>query len=269
MTSKAVAEVPKKEARNLSLAPKDMNEAMAISKIIAASEACPREMRGKPETVFVAICLGREVGFGAMQSVQNIYVVNGRPTIFGDGALGLIQNSGLLAKFEEYKPTQALKEGKGRCLIQRKGKKECVYEFTMEQAKTAGLWGKEGPWRNYPGRMFQMRARSLALRDEFADVLKGLAIREEIEDYVDTVAVPIPEPQPLPEQGGKVEEPPAETAKCVSEQQRKLLFATIKDSGIAHDSLKNYLSAVHGVESTKDIPTEKFEEVLAWAKVKA
>ena len=43
--------------------------------------------------------------------------------------------------------------------------------------------GKQGPWTQYPKRMRQMRARAFALRDVFADILKGMPIAEELQDY--------------------------------------------------------------------------------------
>jgi hypothetical protein len=43
--------------------------------------------------------------------------------------------------------------------------------------------------------MMQMRARAFALRDGFADVLKGMAIAEEVQDYVDLTPLLVPETQ--------------------------------------------------------------------------
>ena len=67
-------------------------------------------------------------------------------------------------------------------MAQRKGRKPVVAKFSVEDAKRAGLWGKTGPWQAYPKRMMQMRARGFALRDAFADVLKGLMTVEEAWD---------------------------------------------------------------------------------------
>ena len=57
--------------------------------------------------------------------------------------------------------------------------------FSTAMADQAGLTRKEGPWQSYPRRCLMMRARSWTLRDGFADVLRGLAIREEVEDYIE------------------------------------------------------------------------------------
>jgi len=68
--------------------------------------------------------------------------------------------------------------------VLRKGDTEAhTVTFTEVDAKVAGLIGKAGPWSQYPGRMYQMRARAFALRDKFADVLKGMSVREEVQDY--------------------------------------------------------------------------------------
>ena len=53
----------------------------------------------------------------------------------------------------------------------------------MEDAKLAGLTTRSPVWKSYPKRMLQMRARGFALRDQFADALKGLSSAEEVRDY--------------------------------------------------------------------------------------
>ena len=53
----------------------------------------------------------------------------------------------------------------------------------MFDAKRAGLAGKSGPWTQYPARMLALRARGFALRNAFADALRGLVTAEEAQDY--------------------------------------------------------------------------------------
>jgi hypothetical protein len=69
------------------------------------------------------------------------------------------------------------------CIAHRRGRKPVTAKFSVEDAKRAGLWNKQGPWTSYPKRMLQMRARGFALRDAFPDALKGLITTEEAEDY--------------------------------------------------------------------------------------
>jgi len=54
--------------------------------------------------------------------------------------------------------------------------------FSKEDAETAKLWGKQGPWQTYPKRMLAMRARGWAIRNVFPDALKGIQVAEEVQD---------------------------------------------------------------------------------------
>lgn len=167
--------------RPMAIVPQTMDEAYRLGKAISISGMAPRGM-DTPEKCMIAIMRGMEVGLSPMQAVDKIAIVNGRPTIWGDGAIGLVRGSGLCEFVQEKL------EGDGdkkiaTCSAKRKGEPEpTVRSFSVDQAKKAGLWGKSGPWQQFPDRMLQMRARAFALRDLFADVLGGLYLREEIED---------------------------------------------------------------------------------------
>lgn len=173
------------------MVPKDLEEAREYAAIISKSSLCPADYRGKLEDIIIAIQYGLELGLKPLQALQCIAVINGRPTIWGDGALAVVLASGLVEDFKELSVSDALLADKGHCIIKRKGRASAIdVSFSREDAETAKLWGKAGPWTNYPGRMMQMRARGFALRDGFADVLKGLAIAEEIRD-LDLVSTPV------------------------------------------------------------------------------
>jgi hypothetical protein len=86
---------------------------------------------------------------------------------------------------EEYFEGEGTPNPIAVCVAKRKGRKPVVAKFSVEDAKRAGLWAKQGPWSAYPKRMMQMRARGFALRDAFPDVLKGLITAEEAQDYPD------------------------------------------------------------------------------------
>lgn len=163
-----------------SLIPRSWAEAMQFANAIAKSRFCPRDYQHKPEDILVAMQMGLEVGLKPMQALQNIAVINHRPCLWGDGALAIVQASGQLESIEEVmEGTVAL------CRVKRKGLAKAITRtFSLEEAQKAGLLKKPGPWQDYRNRMLQMRARGFALRDAFADVLKGLTIREEVEDYV-------------------------------------------------------------------------------------
>jgi hypothetical protein len=178
------------EATGLRL--QSFDDAYRFSKMVASSEFAPKDFRGKPESCMLAIQHGSEVGLSPMQSLQSIAVINGRPTIWGDAALALVQSSPVCEYVREYT------EGEGEnlaavCEAKRRGYPQpTVVRFSMADAKRAGLAGKSGPWSQYPGRMLTLRARGFALRNAFADALRGLITAEEAQDY--PVSVTPPEP---------------------------------------------------------------------------
>ncbi|WP_460452623.1 recombinase family protein, partial [Alsobacter sp. SYSU BS001988] len=79
------------------------------------------------------------------------------------------------------------------CQVRRKGERSwLVRSFDTADAIRARVWGKAGPWSEYPKRMLQMRARAFALRDGFPDVLGGLYLREEVEGSGFATRAPAP-----------------------------------------------------------------------------
>ena len=192
----------------MGMAPRNIEEGWRLANIFAKSDLVPKDFRDKPANVFLALQYGIEIGLPPMQALQSIAVVNGRPSIWGDGFLALIVASDKYADHDEY----FLVDGERRelltfgdlekdttaavCKFVRKGKATAVVQsFSVGMARAAGLMGakpgaggKEGPWRNYPDRMLKYRARSWAGRDAFPDVLRGIITTEEARD----IATPEP-----------------------------------------------------------------------------
>jgi hypothetical protein len=174
------------------LALQSVTDAMKFSETVANSDFAPKDFRGKPASCMLAIQCGAEIGLAPLQSLQSIAVVNGRPSVYGDAALAVCKASNVC----EY-VTESI-DGDGEqmvatCTAKRRGYPQpTVVKFSVADAKKASLWGKSGPWSQYPRRMLQMRARGFALRDAFPDVLKGLVTAEEAQDYPQPVVASEP-----------------------------------------------------------------------------
>ena len=164
-------------------APATLTEAVQFSEMLASSSMVPRAYQGKPQDVLVCVQWGYEMGLAPMQALQNIAVINGKPSVYGDAAMALVQASPVCEDVEEYFEDEGTPNPVAVCVAKRKGRKPVTARFSVEDAKRAGLWGKQGPWSAYPKRMMQMRARGFALRDAFPDVLKGMITAEEAQDY--------------------------------------------------------------------------------------
>lgn len=160
-----------------------MDEAMRYSELLAKSQMVPKAYQGKPEDVLVAVSWGMELGLAPLQALQNIACINGKPSVYGDAAMALVQNSATCDNIEEYFEGEGTVNPVAVCVAHRKNRSPVTAKFSVEDAKRAGLWGKQGPWSAYPKRMLQMRARGFAIRDAFPDVLKGLITVEEAQDF--------------------------------------------------------------------------------------
>lgn len=160
---------------------RSLDEMYRFALAVSRSGLAPKQFQ-TPEAIMIAMQHGAEIGLAPMQSLQSIAVINGRPCVWGDAALGLV------SAHPDFVDIIETIEGDGdsrkaTCIVKRKGRTDTVRTFTVADAKKAKLWGKQGPWTDYPDRMLQMRARSFVIRDAFADALKGIGIREEVQDY--------------------------------------------------------------------------------------
>ena len=181
------------------IVPQDIAEAFRLSEAISQSGMAPYGL-DSPQKVMIAMLAGMELGMPPMQAVQSVAVINNRPCIWGDALIGMVRAFSGCESIKEWL------EGDGDdmvayCETKRRDQDETIKRtFSVADAKKAGLWqtearvtrsGRNGsyekdndsPWFKYPQRMLQMRARAWCLRDAYGDVLKGMQVREEVQDY--------------------------------------------------------------------------------------
>lgn len=169
-----------------------INEIMQQCEMIAKSDLVPKDYRGKPNNVFVAMWKAHDLNIPPMQALENIAVINGRASIWGDLVITLIRRHPEFESIEEEivnadlldseRATPDIYAVTAVCKLKRRGQPIVVRSFSVRDAKRAGLWQKQGPWSQYPKRMLAMRARSFAIRDCFSDALMGLSMAEEMQD---------------------------------------------------------------------------------------
>lgn len=192
-------------------APQNMDELWRYASLLAKSDLVPKDYKNKPENTMAAIQMGAELGLHPMQALNGIAVINGRPSVWGDLLIALVQSN---PDCEDVRETFDDKTMTATCVFKRKGRSEYVGVFSQEDAKLAGLWGKGGPWTQYPKRMLKMRARAFALRDGAADWLRGLSSAEEQQDVVIADARVLPLRTRETEPQTPVDVPPAAASKA-------------------------------------------------------
>jgi hypothetical protein len=193
--------------------PRTEAEAYAFCRRVATSMFCPKAF--KPENflkkvqayekdeakaralaleesignIFVCFMYGCSLELQPLQALQGIAVVNGIPSLYGDLLYAICKSRAKVQVTENWDDNNKV----AYCRVERPGYQPVEQSFGFNDAIFAGLMvqdpktgylrgNKEGPWSAYPKRMCQMRARSLALRDQCPDLLRGLAIYEEAAD---------------------------------------------------------------------------------------
>lgn len=170
---------------------RSLDDYYQFANILIASGMCPKGL-DKPEAIMIALQFGAELGLKPMAAVQNIAPINGRPSIWGDAMLAVCRSTGTMEEFGEWfeqkgqriarAPLDYPDDTTAVCRVKRQGMEAVEGSFSVAEAKKAGLWGKQGPWTQYPQRMLKFRARSFALRDCFGDALRGIQSAEEVMD---------------------------------------------------------------------------------------
>jgi len=150
--------------------PSNLDEAMRLSDLLSKSQMIPPPYRGKPEDVFVAIAWGKEIGLAPLQSLQNIAVISGKPSVYGDAAMALVQNSATCDNIEEYFEGEGTVNPVAVCVAHRKNRTPVTAKFSVEDAKRAGLWGSKAPWSSTPNGLLQMRLRGFEILMAFPDL---------------------------------------------------------------------------------------------------
>lgn len=170
------------------LEPKDSGEEWRVAQLMLDSQALPQVFKNVPQ-VIVATQFLKEHKIPVFSGIRQVTIINGALCIWGDLPKALCDRSGLLIDFEEflfdkeYRPISFDNKNLDAevfgalCKVERKDRSALIRTFTVAQAKLAGLLGKN-VWRVYPNRMLQMRARSIALKDCFPDILMGTSIAE-------------------------------------------------------------------------------------------
>lgn len=132
-----------------------------------------------------------------------------------------------------------------------KGEK-CAFVASARMREYMPAPGSDFMWRRMPMTMLGKCAEALALRKAFPQQLSGLYIVEEMDQA---------EEAPAPKRPPAKAEPPAEAV--ITQAQRTRLFTLATKAGWTEDGLKQWLLWVHRLESTKDIPKAKYDEICA------
>ncbi len=137
---------------------------------------------GKWKTGEVAIVLlaGKELGYGPVQSVNDLYAVHGQV-----GMMTKLMGSRLLRRGHHFTIDPSSDANHAIVTVTRRDGASYTQEITMEFAQKQGWPGRNDNYAKIPAVMLRYRALSWAIRAIAPDALDGLMTVDEIVDGVD------------------------------------------------------------------------------------
>lgn len=149
------------------------NQYFKIAECLARSEMIPQNYRNKPESVLVAIDVARQVQMSPLMVMQNLYIIQGKPSWSANYCASVIKTNFTNVKVELQ--GEGLHRG---CRIIATDKNGNLCEgtrVTIEMAKQEGWFSKTGSkWQTMPDQMLIYRAYSFFARAYCPDKLLGI-----------------------------------------------------------------------------------------------
>jgi hypothetical protein len=153
-----------------------MGNAIKLAEAMCASDLVPAIYRNKAENGAAAILYGAELGLTPIQSLQQIFVVQGNPAIYARTMVALVKSKGHRVWTGESTDTSVTVYG------QMRGDDHIEEStWTIDRAKQAGYTGNK-KYQTDPQAMLYAKAASEVCRKMTPETLLGIAYsREELE----------------------------------------------------------------------------------------
>ena len=192
-TKNEVAATEKKESRNMVASLENgiysssdtFQLAYQMAKGLSQSTLVPQQFQNNPANCLIAIEQSNRLNISPMAVMQNLYIVQGKPSFSSSFIIGLINASG---KYDmELQFDEEEKDGKPyacTCWTEKDGRKVTGIKITMDMAEKEGWSKKNGSkWITIPQVMLRYRAASFFARMNCPELSIGLYSKEELDDF--------------------------------------------------------------------------------------
>jgi hypothetical protein len=128
-----------------------------------------------PQQAAAIMLKGYEIGLGLMASFEFVQVVKGHVGLSPKGALALLHNSPRITKIKLVRLTDEHNKFIGyECTMARDNGFSHTEQWTLEDARTAGLLKPDSNWEKYPENMCKWRAIGFTADIVAPDVTAGM-----------------------------------------------------------------------------------------------
>lgn len=159
--------------------------AMQMAKALASSTIVPQTFQKNDANCLIAIEQAQRLRVSPMMVMQNLHVIQGRPSWSSKFLIAAINNSGKFDMELQFEETQD-KDGKPfscTAWTTKNGRKVNGMTVDMNMAKEEGWLSKNGSkWKTMPQLMLRYRAASFFSSLNCPELTMGLHTREEMQD---------------------------------------------------------------------------------------
>lgn len=233
-----------------------LQDQMAFAKAVCQSDIIPTVYRGKPANILVAVGYGAPLGLTPMQSLQDISVINGKPTASASFIASHVRMAG--HKLRIRKDEKALSV---TATIVRSDDPDYPISVTRDKAwaQQMGLLNKDN-YRKQPLTMLTWRAITAVAREACPEILYGVQYSPDELHDLDTnsdvrAEVVDDEQQPSRQKrrgyGSRARQNPVEQAEqqpqACTPEQAEAIFTMLRDCGVAsNDEAEQVLHQLTG-----------------------
>lgn len=237
-----------------------LQDQMAFAKAVCQSDIIPTVYRGKPANILVAVGYGAPLGLTPMQSLQDISVINGKPTASASFIASHVRMAG--HKLRIRKDEKALSV---TATIVRSDDPDYPISVTRDKAwaQQMGLLNKDN-YRKQPLTMLTWRAITAVAREACPEILYGVQYSPDELHDLDTnndvrAEVVDDEQQPSRQKrrgyGSRARQNPVEQAEqqpqACTPEQAEAIFTMLRDCGVASneeaEQVLHRLTGKHGL----------------------
>ena len=186
-------EIPLEVSNSLTIV-ENFRELKALGDAFAGSKMIPSNYQGKPMDCIIAIDMANRMDVSPLFVMQNLYVVQGKPSWSGQACMSLIKAS---KDFKGAKPVYTGPPGSDswgcsvHALEASTGKLVIGPTVTIKMAKEEKWLERPGSkWKTMPELMLAYRAAAFFARIYLPNALMGIHVEGEAEDISKTVTPP-------------------------------------------------------------------------------
>lgn len=248
--------------------------AKQLADALSSTSFVPKIFQGQPDDAAAAIMYGDEIGFTPGQSLQNIYVISGKPALYARAMVALVLSKGHEIWTEASSPQRVIVCGR------RRGTKNVErVEWTRAKAEQAGYTTNK-KYQSAPEDMLYARASGTIARRVAPDALMGVAYTvEELELGISDTTVTVTQEEPPKKRTAQrasakkefpaADEPDLDESKpepSITKPQLTKLHILAQERGIEddRDGYLRYLTNIAGrdIESSKELTVDEASRVI-------